>query len=31
MAAGVTKHQWTLKELLNFRVPPQIDSVVKGH
>ena len=31
MAAGVTKHQRTLKELLNFRVPPQTDSIVKGH
>jgi IS1 family transposase len=31
MAAGVTDHQWTLKKLLNFRVPPRIDSVVKGH
>jgi IS1 family transposase len=31
MAAVVTDHQWTLKELLNFRVPPQVDSIVKGH
>jgi IS1 family transposase len=31
MAAVVTDHQWTLKELLNFRVPPRVDSIVKGH
>jgi len=31
MAIGVTDHQWTLKELLNFRIPPPINSTVKGH
>jgi hypothetical protein len=31
MAIGVTDHKWTLKELLTFRVPPQNDSIVKGH
>jgi IS1 family transposase len=31
MAIGVTDHQWTLEELLTFRVPPPINSTVKGH
>lgn len=31
MAIGVTDHQWTLQELLTFRVPPPINSTVKGH
>jgi len=31
MAIGITDHKWTLKELLNFRVPPQTDSIVKRH
>lgn len=31
MAIGVTDHQWTLKELLTFRIPPPINSIVKGH
>ena len=31
MASGVTDHQWTLEELLTFRVPPPINSTVKGH
>jgi hypothetical protein len=31
MSTGVADHQWTLKELLTFRVPPSIDSTVKGH
>jgi IS1 family transposase len=31
MASGVTDHQWTLQELLTFRVPPPINSTVKGH
>jgi IS1 family transposase len=31
MASGVTDHQWTLKELLTFRVPPPINSTIKGH
>jgi IS1 family transposase len=31
MSIGITDHQWTLEELLTFRVPPSIDSTVKGH
>lgn len=31
MAIGVTDHRWTLEELLTFRVPPPINSTVKGH
>lgn len=31
MAIGVTDHPWTLKELLTFRVPPPINSTIKGH
>jgi len=31
MSIGVTDHQWTLEELLTFRVPPTTDSTVKGH
>ena len=31
MAIGVTDHPWTLEELLTFRVPPPINSTVKGH
>jgi len=31
MSIGITGHQWTLEELLTFRVPPTIDSTVKGH
>jgi len=31
MAIGVTDHQWTLEELLTFRVPPPINSTDKGH
>ena len=30
-AEGRDKHKWTLKELLSFRIPPQTDSIVKGH
>jgi hypothetical protein len=31
MAIGVTHHPWTLEELLTFRVPPTINSTIKGH
>ena len=31
MAIGDTDHQWTLQELLTFRVPPPIKSTDKGH
>ena len=35
MAAGVTDHVWTLRELLTYRVPPSasknIVSIDKGH
>ncbi len=34
MAAGVTDHVWTLRELLTYRVPPsapEIVSIDKGH
>jgi hypothetical protein len=33
MAAGLTDHRWTLKEVLRFRVPPrpQPQTVEEGH
>lgn len=31
MASGVTDHRWIREELSTFRVPPPINSTVKGH